>query len=261
MDSVRLGLVIMPGLVIAVADAADQQNDAKNHCHKRDADDGETRAEGLLFKPLIIGGFDLLELRGLLDLGAGGGHLGRRGIIHGDKQGEALRAGSGLQIRVLRTAARADFGGHTAIVPGLLTSAPSCPCVRTGGVQSRDMLSEPIRLQTLTVDMRPVLDTLAEWSLTVPAFVPNMPGFGCSPGPAESLGMEDLAGNSMGCQIVLALARCRPERVGGLVLAGAAVGGQSVSFWRYALGLMRESGCIKHPAGKGSRPPGGRLSF
>jgi len=123
------------------------------------------------------------------------------------------------------------------------------------------MLSEPIRLQTLTVDMRPVLDTLAEWSLTVPAFVPNMPGFGCSPGPAESLGMEDLAGNSMGCQIVLALARRRPERVGGLVLAGAAVGGQSVSFWRYALGLMRESGCIKHPAGKGSRPPGGRLSF
>ena len=87
------------------------------------------------------------------------------------------------------------------------------------------MLSEPIRPQTLTVDTPPVLDTLAERSLTVPVFVPDMPGFGCSPGPAESLGMEDLAGNSMGCQIALALARRRPERVGGLVLVEAAVGG------------------------------------
>ena len=155
------------------------------------------------------------------------------------------------------------------------------------------MLSEPTRLQTLTVDTRsvlchvldpsaptvyspplrlpllllhglgcsseawrPTLDALAERSLTVPVFVPDMPGFGCSPGPAESLGMEDLAdwavrlldalgvervhlaGNSMGCQVALALARRRPERVGGLALVGATVGGQSVSFWRYALGLM-----------------------
>ena len=68
--------------------------------------------------------------------------------------------------------------------------------------------------------------------LSCPVFVPDLPGFGCSPGPREVLGMEDLAdwtarlmetlgvtrahlaGNSMGCQVALALARRQPERVG-----------------------------------------------
>lgn len=103
---------------------------------------------------------------------------------------------------------------------------------------------------------QPTLDTLAERRLPCPVFVPDMPGFGCSPGPADALGMEELAdwtarlmdtlglerahlaGNSMGCQVALALARRRPRRVGGLVLVGPTVGGQSVSFWRYAVGLL-----------------------
>jgi pimeloyl-ACP methyl ester carboxylesterase len=42
----------------------------------------------------------------------------------------------------------------------------------------------------------------------------------------------------MGCQVALALARRRPERVGALVLVGPTVGEQTVSFWRYALGLL-----------------------
>ena len=155
------------------------------------------------------------------------------------------------------------------------------------------MPPEPTRLQTLTVDARPVLchvldaappsvyspslrlplillhglgcsseawrptlDFLADRRLPVPVFVPDMPGFGCSPGPPEALGMAELAdwaadlmdalgverahlaGNSMGCQVALALARRRPDRVGGLVLVGPTVGGQSISFWRYALGLL-----------------------
>ena len=50
-----------------------------------------------------------------------------------------------------------------------------------------------------------------------------------------------------------------PGAGGGLGPGGGSGGGQSVPFWRYASGLMRESGCIKHPAGKGRRPPGGRV--
>lgn len=156
------------------------------------------------------------------------------------------------------------------------------------------MLSEPTRLQTLTVDARPVsyhildaspsvhspplclpvvllhglgcsseawrpsLDFLADRCLPVPVFVPDMPGFGCSPGPKEALGMAELAdwlarlldtlgverahlaGNSMGCQVALAFARQHAERVGGLVLSGATVGGRTISFWRYALGLLAD---------------------
>ena len=155
------------------------------------------------------------------------------------------------------------------------------------------MPPEPTRPQTLTVDARPVLchvldaappplyspplrlplillhglgcsseawlptlDFLRDRCLPVPVFVPDMPGFGRSPGPPEALGMADLAdwvthlmddrgvarahlaGNSMGCQVALALARRHPERVGGLVLLGPTVGEQYVSAGRYALGLL-----------------------
>ena len=173
-----------------------------------------------------------------------------------------------------------------------LIIARACLLVNVG-YNRHIMPSEPTRLQTLAVDARPVfchtldsvhhslyspplrlpvillhglgcsseawrptLDVLAERCLSVPVFVPDMPGFGCSPGPAEALGMADLAdwtvrlmdtlgverahlaGNSMGCQVALALARRYPKRVGGLVLVGATVGGQTISFWRYALGLL-----------------------
>lgn len=103
---------------------------------------------------------------------------------------------------------------------------------------------------------KPTVDALAGRCLPCPVFVPDMPGFGCSPGPKEALGMADLAdwtarlmdtlgvarahlaGNSMGCQVALALARRHPQRVGGLVLVGPTAGEQYVSFWRYALGLL-----------------------
>ena len=60
----------------------------------------------------------------------------------------------------------------------------------------------------------------------------------------DALGVEQahLAGNSMGCQVALALARRHPERVGGLVLVGPTVGEQYIPFWRYALGLLLD-GC------------------
>ena len=155
------------------------------------------------------------------------------------------------------------------------------------------MSSEPTRPQTLTVDARPVFchvvdparpsvqspplrlpvlllhglgcsseawlptrDALAGRRLSVPIFIPDMPGYGRSPGPPEALGMADLAdwvtrlmdaqgvarahlaGNSMGCQVALAVARRHPERVGGLVLLGPTVGEEYVSAGRYAVGLL-----------------------
>jgi len=102
----------------------------------------------------------------------------------------------------------------------------------------------------------PTLEGLAARRLTVPVLVPDMPGFGRSPGPSEALGMADLAdwvarlmdtlgarrahvaGNSMGCQVALAMARRHPERVGGVVLVGPTVGEKSVPAGRYALGLL-----------------------
>lgn len=103
---------------------------------------------------------------------------------------------------------------------------------------------------------RPALDRLAERQPDCPAYVPDMPGFGCSPGPKAALGMEDLgdwivrlmdvlgiqrahlAANSMGCQVALAIARRHPERVGGIVLAAPTAGERYIPFWRYAVGLM-----------------------
>lgn len=103
---------------------------------------------------------------------------------------------------------------------------------------------------------KPTLEVLAERGLCCPVLVPDMPGFGCSPGPKEAMGMADLAdwtvrlmdamglervhlaGNSMGCQVALALARRHPHRVGGLALVGPTVGEDYISFWRYAVGLL-----------------------
>ena len=103
---------------------------------------------------------------------------------------------------------------------------------------------------------RPALDRLAERQPDCPAYVPDMPGFGCSPGPKAALGMEELgdwivrlmdvlgiqrahlAANSMGCQVALAIARRHPDRVGGIVLAAPTAGERYIPFWRYAVGLM-----------------------
>lgn len=102
----------------------------------------------------------------------------------------------------------------------------------------------------------PAYRVFAERRLSCPVYVPDLPGFGCSPGPANALGMEELAdwtvrlldalgagrvhlaANSMGCQVALALARKYPARVGGLVLVGPTTGEQYVPVWRYAAGLL-----------------------
>ncbi len=103
---------------------------------------------------------------------------------------------------------------------------------------------------------RPTLDALASRQVDFPVYVPDMPGFGCSPGPKKALTIPELAdwlarvldtlgvsqahfaGNSLGGQVLLALARRHPERVGRLVLVGSTVGGQYVSLARYAAGLV-----------------------
>lgn len=157
-------------------------------------------------------------------------------------------------------------------------------------VQYLNMLYEPPRLQKLTVDgrevgvrtldafpprnpkalpaillhglgcsadaWRPTLEALAARRTDFPIYVPDMPGFGCSPGPKKALTIPELAdwlarvmdtlgvaqanfgGNSLGGQVLLALARRHPARVGRLVLVGSTVGGQYISLARYAAGLF-----------------------
>ena len=151
------------------------------------------------------------------------------------------------------------------------------------------MASPPFQIETLTVDNRsvrlraarpdcpperlplvllhglgcsghvwePVLHCLAECAEQRNVFAPDLPGYGHSPGPPETLGMPELAawttrlldalgierahlaGNSMGCQVALALARHAPKRVGSLILLGPTVG-DAVSGLRYGLGLLRD---------------------
>ncbi len=50
-----------------------------------------------------------------------------------------------------------------------------------------------------------------------------------------------LAGNSMGCQVALALAERHVERVGGIVLQGPTTGTRIVPPWRYVLGLIADT--------------------
>jgi 2-hydroxy-6-oxonona-2,4-dienedioate hydrolase len=81
--------------------------------------------------------------------------------------------------------------------------------------------------------MVPLLERLAA---TGNAWAPDLPGFGCSPGPRAVLGIGELArvlglwmdrvgllrpilvGNSMGCQIITRLAVDRPAAVAAIVL-------------------------------------------
>ncbi len=102
---------------------------------------------------------------------------------------------------------------------------------------------------------RPTLGVLAERGVGG-VYVPDMPGFGCSPGPKKALSIVELAdwlarvldalgipkahfaGNSLGGQVLLAFARRHPERLERLVLIGSTVGGEYVSLGRYAAGLI-----------------------
>lgn len=102
----------------------------------------------------------------------------------------------------------------------------------------------------------PALRCLERESPDRPVIAPDMPGYGHSPGPPEALGIDaladwsarlldalaiptaDVAGNSMGCQVALVLARRHPARVGRIVLAGPTTGRRWISLGRYLFGLL-----------------------
>ena len=103
---------------------------------------------------------------------------------------------------------------------------------------------------------RPSLRVLAARGLECPVYAPDMPGYGCTRCAGGALTMDELAdwttrlmdvlhverayvaGNSMGCQVAMALARRHPARAAGLILLGPTTGTSQVSFWRYAVGLL-----------------------
>lgn len=103
---------------------------------------------------------------------------------------------------------------------------------------------------------KPAMACLAGRDVGPTVYVPDMPGYGHSPGPREALGIDELAdwtvrlmdalgierahlaGNSMGCQVALALARRHPDRSGGIVLVGPTTGERRVPYWRYVVGLF-----------------------
>jgi pimeloyl-ACP methyl ester carboxylesterase len=118
----------------------------------------------------------------------------------------------------------------------------------------------------------PTLSELAHrGGLDRPAYAVDLPGFGRSGGPRRALGVAQLAdwtvrlmdilgiprahlaGNSLGCQVALALARRHPGRAASLVLAGASTGGDLVSLPAMALGLLWD-GLIEPGFWDGSLP-------
>ena len=107
----------------------------------------------------------------------------------------------------------------------------------------------------------PTVDFLAERGEPRRVFAPDMPGYGSTPGPRralDALDMEELAawqldfldalaisrvhviGNSMGCQVAMAMARQAPDRVASLVLTGPTTGDQFEPLWRYMIGLLAD---------------------
>lgn len=106
---------------------------------------------------------------------------------------------------------------------------------------------------------KPSLKLLHEARLPAPVLVPDLPGHGRSPKPETIYSMEDFAdwavrlldlyeipkahivGNSMGCQIAMAMAWRHPSRVGGMVLQGPTMGIHLMPAWRYAVSLALDS--------------------
>ena len=102
----------------------------------------------------------------------------------------------------------------------------------------------------------PTIDEMADRGLCCPVVAPDMPGYGLTPGPPEAMGIDELAdwtvrflnvrgiervhvaGNSMGCQVALAMARRHKDRVAGVVLQGPTTGDRLVPPWRYIVGLV-----------------------
>ncbi|PCC71570.1 Pimeloyl-ACP methyl ester carboxylesterase [Nannocystis exedens] len=105
----------------------------------------------------------------------------------------------------------------------------------------------------------PTLAHLAESPRGGLVLAADMPGYGESAGPRRALGIAELGewqarfldavdverahvvGNSMGCQVALALARRFPERAASLTLIGPTTGDELQSLPRYALGLLADS--------------------
>ncbi|MBC8103501.1 MAG: alpha/beta hydrolase [Cytophagales bacterium] len=126
----------------------------------------------------------------------------------------------------------------------------------------------PLRLPLLLIHglgctgetWEPTLLEMRRRDVICSTLAPDLPGFGRSEGPYhDALGMEaladwvvglldqrgiartHLAGNSMGCQVALALARRHGDRVGGIVLQGPTTGERIVPAWRYVTGLIRDT--------------------
>lgn len=133
---------------------------------------------------------------------------------------------------------------------------------------SGESTDEPLLLPLLLIHglgcsgetWEPTLLEMRRRSLTCSTVAPDLPGYGRLMGPhQDALGMEDLAdwlvrlldqrgierahlaGNSMGCQVALAMALRHGSRVGGLVLQGPTTGTRVVPAWRYMAGLVKDT--------------------
>lgn len=133
---------------------------------------------------------------------------------------------------------------------------------------SGEPADKPLRLPLLLIHglgcsgetWEPTLQEMRRRSLTCSTLAPDMPGYGRSMGARrDAPGMEELAdwlvrlldlrgierahlaGNSMGCQVALAMARRHGSRVGGLVLQGPTTGTRMVPPWRYVAGLITDT--------------------
>jgi len=126
----------------------------------------------------------------------------------------------------------------------------------------------PLQLPTLMIHglgcsataWEPTLDEMANRGLCCSTIAPDLPGCGQSSPPphktaydmdeladwcvrlldAQGLARVHVVGNSMGCQVALALARRHGDRVGGIVLQGPTTGDAKVPKWRYTLGLIAD---------------------
>lgn len=105
----------------------------------------------------------------------------------------------------------------------------------------------------------PSMRRLAKLNPNLLVIAVDMPGYGYSKGPKQTLGIDELAnwmnrfmdaimigtadfsGNSMGCQVIMSLARSNPERVRSMILTGPTTGGNYVSLSRYMAGLIADS--------------------
>ncbi|HEV2802180.1 MAG TPA: alpha/beta hydrolase [Pyrinomonadaceae bacterium] len=131
------------------------------------------------------------------------------------------------------------FESHWATVGGLRIHAR----VSAAAAHDANAGSVPVvvLVHGLVVSSLYMMPTAEKLARSYPVFAPDMPGFGKSDAPARTLNVLELAdalaawmdamsigravlvGNSLGCQIIAALAARSPHKVAGIVLAGATV--------------------------------------